>query len=300
MLDDYWRMFATRYRGRSTIWAYDLRNEPEVGWDSPGLRTRWEAWRKEHGLEPVPVPDAKAVPPASSLADYQRFRENLAETWVARQSQAIHAADPDALVTVGLIQWSVPAQRLTLSQYAAFRPSLIARHLDFMELHFYPLAADCYESAAGETANLAVVESMARECAKKGLPVVIAEFGWYGGGALKPGGKPATEEQQAQWCRRLVEVTSPMACGWINWGLHDQPEASDCSKLAGLFTAGGNEKAWGRSFRDLAARYQAKPPVYALPKRPDLPWEACIASSEAMEKFRKDYLAAFLAEGKVK
>jgi len=29
----YWRWFAARYRGRSTIWAYDLRNEPHLAWE---------------------------------------------------------------------------------------------------------------------------------------------------------------------------------------------------------------------------------------------------------------------------
>jgi len=296
VLDDYWRLFAARYRGRTTIWAYDLRNEPSVAWDTPHMRTLWQQWQKEHGQEPVPVPDAKAEPPTPHVADYQRFRESLAEKWVARQAKAIRAADPDALVTVGLIQWSIPAQRIALTQYAGFRPATIAKHLDFMSLHFYPLAAGCYryQSADAEAANLAVLEAMAREAAKPGLPLVIAEFGWYGGGPLDVGGKPATEEQQAEWCRHLVEVTAPMACGWLNWGLYDHPEAKDVSRLAGLFTVDGKEKAWGRIFRELTERYHAKQPVYALPGRPDLLWDECVASGEAMEKFRQAYLRAFL------
>ena len=100
----------------------------------PYLRTQWAAWRKAHDQDPAPVPDPKANPPAAELADYQRFRESIAEKWVARQSKAIHAADPDALVTVGLLQWSVPAQRLAVDQYTGFRPSVIAKHLDFLEL----------------------------------------------------------------------------------------------------------------------------------------------------------------------
>ena len=123
-LEDYWRWFAARYRGRSTIWAYDLRNEPHLAWDTPYLRDQWAASRKVHNQARVPVPDAKANPNTTELADYQRFRESIAEKWVACQSQAIHAADPEALVTVGLLQWSVPAQRMTIDQYTGFRPSL--------------------------------------------------------------------------------------------------------------------------------------------------------------------------------
>jgi len=296
-LEDYWRMFATRYRGRATIWAYDLRNEPRLAWDTPYLRTQWAAWRKTHKQDPAPVPDPKAKPAAPELADYQRFRESIVEQWVARQSRAIHAADRAALVTVGLLQWSVPAQRINVDQYTGFRPSIIAGHLDFLELHFYPLATGVYkyDGPTAETANLSVLEAMARECAKPGLPLVIAEFGWYGGGSLDRGGRPAGEEQQSQWCRRVVEVTSPLACGWLNWGMYDHPQAKDVSKLTGLFTADGREKAWGRGFRDVAARYRANPAAYALPDRPDLPWDACTSSGDDMEKFRQAYLAAFSA-----
>ena len=54
---------------------------------------------------------------------------------------------------------------------------ILAEHLDFLELHFYPLATGGYDYSglAAETANLAVLEAMARECAKPGLPLVIAE-----------------------------------------------------------------------------------------------------------------------------
>jgi hypothetical protein len=293
-LEDFWRMFAGRYRGRTTIWAYDLRNEPKTAWDTPQSRVKWEAWRAAHQQPLVPVPDKKAAPSAI-LADYQRFRESLAEAWVARQAQAIRAADPQALVTVGLLQWSVPAQRITADQYTGFRPETIARHLDFLELHFYPLAKGVYryENQAAEEANLAVLECMARECAKPGKPLVIAEFGWYGGGSLDPGGKPAGEEQQARWCQRLVEVTAPMACGWINWGLYDVPEAKDVSRLTGLITVAGVDKAWGRAFGPLVAGLR---PPHALPARPDLPWESCTMDGAAMMRFQADYLAAFLAK----
>lgn len=290
-LEDFWRMFAGRYRGRSTIWAYDLRNEPALAWDTPQSRVKWEAWRTARQQPVVPVP-GKDSPPSEVLADYQRFRESLAEAWVARQTRAIRDADPEALVTVGLLQWSVPAQRMPADQYTGFRPENIARHLDFLSLHFYPLARGVYryESPDAEEANLAVLECMTRECAKPGKPLVIAEFGWYGGGPLEPGGPPADEEQQARWCRRLVEVTSPMACGWINWGLYDTPEARDVSRLTGLINSAGVDKAWGRAFAPLV---RGVPPERVLPARPDLPWEGCTMDGEAMTRFQAEYLLEF-------
>jgi hypothetical protein len=254
---------------------------------------KWDQWRTARQQPIVPVPDKESAPSAI-LADYQRFRESLAEEWVARQANAIRTADPEALVTLGLLQWSIPAQPVTTDQYTAFRPEKIAPHLDFMSLHFYPLAKGVYryQDQATEDANLAVLEAMARECAKPGKPLVIGEFGWYGGGALDPGGKPADEEQQARWCRRLVEVTAPIACGWINWGLYDTPEAKDVSRLTGLLTIQGEDKAWGKAFGPLV---QNLSPNRNLPSRPDLPWETATMDREAMTRFQAEYLAAFLA-----
>jgi hypothetical protein len=136
---------------------------------------------------------------------------------------------------------------------------------------------------------------MARECAKPGLPLVIAEFGWYGGGSLDARGMPASEEQQAHWCRRLVEVTAPMACGWLNWGLHDAPEATDVSRLTGLITSDGADKAWGRAFGPLVQQLRLQPVAHALPRRPDLPWESCTMDGKAIDRFQAEYLAAFVA-----
>jgi beta-galactosidase GanA len=296
-LEDFWRWFAARYRGRTTIWAYDLRNEPHIAWNTVSLRRQWAEWREANHEAAVSVPDPKGRTPIDALADYQRFRESIAEKWVARQAAAIRAADPHALVTVGLLQWSVPAQRMAIDQYTGFRPSVIAKHLDFLELHFYPLVDGAYDyrSSVAETTNLAVLEAMARECAKPGLPLVIAEFGWYGGGPLNPKGRSASQQQQAQWCRHLVDVTSPIACGWLNWGMYDTPQATDVSRLTGLFTADGQEKVWGQAFKVLSHQFQVKPPRFAMPSRPDLPWTACTASSDEMEKFRQAYLAAFAA-----
>jgi hypothetical protein len=96
----------------------------------------------------------------------------------------------------------------------------------------------------------------------------------------------------------VLEVTAPMACGWLNWGMYDHPQAMDVSKLTGLFTADGREKAWGRTFRDLAEQFRANPPAYAIPNGPDLPWAAGTASGNEMEKFRQAYLATFAARWK--
>lgn len=317
-LEQFWKQFAKRYAGRNVLFAYDLRNEPEVPWDTPAMREKWQAWvRRKHGnpakaaaawgLPPasftngVTIPDPKDAPRNQFLLDYQAFREEIADEWTRRQAAAIKAANPQALVTVGLIQWSVPSLLPSVRHYAAFRPNRQAKFLDFMEIHFYPLNRGAleYRSLEEEERNLAYLESVVREVAATGKPVVIAEFGWYGGGQPKfDGGRhpAATEEQQARWCRRLVETTTGLATGWLNWGFYDQPEATDVSELTGLLTADGQLKAWGREFQALSAKLagRAIPPA-RLGARPTLDWNLLITSPAAGSRFRDEYYQAFKA-----
>ncbi len=315
----FWRLFAARYRHRSVIFAYDLLNEPEIKWDSPPLREKWNRWlEKRYGsverltqawgatnetlrLGAVPVPPREDCAGCRRLLDFQHFREDIADEWTRRQVAAIKSADPEALVTVGLIQWSVPALLAAGWQYSAFRPERQAPFLDFMEVHFYPLARGFYEyrGPEDEAGNLAYLESVVREVARPGKPVVIAECGWYGGGKLTiDNGKhaAATEEQQARWCMRLVETTAGLAGGWLNWGLCDHPEAKDVTELTGLLTADGKVKAWGREFQRLAGQYGCNTPSpKKLGPRPALDWDQCITSAAKGKEFREAYLKAWLA-----
>ena len=262
------------------------------------LLQAWGATNAALRFGSVPAPQGKPAPGSRELLDYQLFREDLADDWTRRQVAAIKSADPAALVTVGLIQWSVPSLLPRVQHYSGFRPERQAKFLDFLEIHFYPLDHGAYEyrGAEDEARNLAYLESVVREVARPGKPVVIAEFGWYGGG--KPsfdGGKhpAASEEQQAQWCRRVVETSAGLAVGWLNWGFYDQPEATDVSQLTGLLTHEGKLKAWGREFKELAARHQGR--VIAqkrIDPRPSLDWEACLTSPEAGNRFRRAYFDA--------
>lgn len=318
-LADFWKLFAARYRGRNVIFAYDLKNEPAVGWESADMRVRWNAWLKQRYASPadaakawgvdtatiqwgeVAVPPRKDAPGSRLLLDYQQFRDERADDWTRRQVAAIKAADPHALVTVGLLQSSVPSAGGG-AHWPAFRPSRQAKFLDFMEVHFYPIAGGLYDytKPEDEARNLAYLESVVREVAAPGKPVVLAEFGWYGGGPMRlRNGKlsaPGTEEQQARWCRRAVETTAGLAGGWLNWGFHDHPQANDCSQLTGLLTVDGKLKAWGAEFQKLAARFGGREiPPAKLGPRPALDWDRCITSAKDAREFREAYLSAFTA-----
>ncbi|MCL4787957.1 MAG: cellulase family glycosylhydrolase [Verrucomicrobia bacterium] len=314
-LEEFWKLFAARYRNRSVLFAYDLLNEPEVKWDTSPMRQKWNRWleKKYTGAEQIaqswgltnqnlnlgsiPIPPKEDCAGCKRLLDFQHFREDTADEWTRRQVAAIKSADPRALVTVGLIQWSVPSAIAACWHYSAFRPERQARFLDFMEIHFYPLANGHYEyqNEEEEAKNLAYLEGVVREVARFNKPVIIAEFGWYGGGKLNYGNHaPATEEQQSQWCRKLVESTAGLACGWLNWGFYDQPEAGDVSQLLGLVKANGETKAWGREFKQLAARYaERKLPPPQLGPRPAMDWDLCITSAAKGATFRSEYLKAW-------
>jgi endo-1,4-beta-mannosidase len=312
-------LFAERYRGRNVIFAYDLKNEPELAWESPALQTRWNEWvRKKYPTEEavqsawktsaamaltnVAVPSDKDALRAKHLLDYQDFRESVADEWTRRQAVAIRKVDPGALVTVGLIQWSVPAVLPgSVRYYSAFRPERQAKFLDFMEIHFYPLANGAFEYRRPEdkVANLAYAESIISEVARYGKPVVLAEFGWYGGGKPKfdAGKHPAaTEAQHADYCRSLIETTAGFTTGWLNWGFYDQPEATDCSELTGLMTADGSLKMWGTAFHELTQRSERLHHSTKQGQRPTMDWEACITSTAAARDFQRAYLQAFQAQ----
>lgn len=317
-LEQFWKLFASRYRGVNAIFAYDLRNEPSVPWNSPAMRKRWTDWVHKHhqsrddaakawGVSAdsivwddvaVPVPEDK--PGDRMLLDYQHCREDAADEWTRRQAQAIKSADPSALVTVGLIQWSVPAVLPGVQHYSAFRPDRQAPLVDFLEIHFYPLARGMYEYRSNEERdlNLAYLECVVAETARPGKPVVIAEYGWYGGGALSfntSKSREASEDDQVGWCSSLIETTRGLAVGWLNWGVYDHPEARDVTQLTGLFTVEGREKAWGRRFREIAEQItKAIPKAKTLGRRPKLDWDLCITSRKAAEEFLDAYYRAYV------
>ncbi len=317
----FWELFAARYRGRHVIFAYDLKNEPAVEWQGPVTEPQWNAWLgKKYGsaeklaaawgatnqveFGKVPVPAPKNALHSRQLLDFQTFREGLADEWTGRQVAAIKGADPEALVTVGYLQSSVPSHVWGgINHYTGFRAERQAKVLDFLEIHFYPLERGAYEykSEEDELSNLSYLEGVVREVARPGKPVVLAEFGWYGG-AEKPkfdnGVHPiGTEEQQAKYLRRAVQVSAGFVTGWLNWGFYNHPEAKDCSELTGLLRVDGTTKAWGKTFQQLAARYSGtRIPPPAIGPRPTLEWEACITDSASADQFRKAYLKAFLAD----
>ena len=289
----WWRNFTAQWRDEPAILAWDLLNEPMVTWDSPAMKPKWNAWlRQQYGtveriasawglaadkvgaLGEIAVPPKEPAPNNVRLLDYQRFRESVGGEWTRRMAAAIRSADPNHLITIGYIQWVSGVYLPSVWHYAGFDLKANARHLDFMTIHFYPLAPPrpC-DGPEGLAYNTAYLEALLYECSV-GKPLMIGEFGWYGGGDLRVGDKVMMPAQsladQEAWCRRLLEVSRGRVCGWLNWAFADTPTSRDLTRWSGLWTEDLQLKPWGRVFGEFARTMAAGDPDPARPFPPYL------------------------------
>lgn len=282
--DQWWRAFAEHFKDDATILAYDLLNEPAIGWDTPGLRRKWNEWlQREYGgaekaaaawkltAEQLGTWGSIAPPPQTPvlndqrLFDYQRFREWIGDEWTRRHAEAIRAADHNHLVTVGHIQWAASIFIPGVQHYAGFNQRTNARFVDFVTIHFYPLEyPNPAEKPEGVQINASYLEALLYECSV-GKPLMIGEFNWYGGGGLNVQGawqlpeKPV--EHQVEWCQALLDVSRGRVCGWLNWAFADTPTSLDVTRWSGLWTQDLQLKPWGRVFGEFARATIAHPPM---------------------------------------
>ncbi len=282
---DLWTTLGTRYRGETAILAWDIANEPEMPWYVESWDSLWNAWLQSKytnrdGLKAawgkeltdseqwgaIAVAKDVAVAGNPRLLDWQLFREHLADEWVSRQVQTLRAADPTHLITLGYVQWSYPIARPGEPHiYSAFNPRRQAKLLDFISVHFYPLMGDQpLASPAYWDQNLAYLQTVLAYC-QAGKPVVLGEYGWYGGGAPQ-GRMLLSEDQQNLWISAEIEASRRLAQGWLSWPFADTPEATDMALLGGMVKQGMGVKPWGRQFRTFAAGASTLPqPLPELP-----------------------------------
>jgi hypothetical protein len=285
--EQWWAAMADRFADEPAILAWDLHNEPTIGWATAPMRRKWNTWLTERYGTVERVAEAwgrpadevgrlgeVAVPPAEPsrgdrrLLDYQRFREHIAMEWTRRMTAAIRSADKNHMITIGHIQWAVPIILPRVDVYAGFDVRETARYLDFVTFHFYPLAAPrpC-DGPEGLDVNAAYLAAVVARC-EVDKPIFVGEFGWYGGGDVRVGDRvvmpPQTPDDQVAWCRRLLDVTRGRTAGWLNWAYADAPPATDLSRWSGCWTSDEQLKPWGRVFGDFA-RTMSKNPAKRRP-----------------------------------
>lgn len=119
----FWEAIATTCAGHPAVFCYDLMNEPVVGGAGkdghPWLTGELEGFYFVQRI---------------SRESKERTSLAIAEAWVRRMVEAIRQHDAEALVTVGVIPW---AQVWPNAKPVFYAPD-VARHLDFVSVHFYP------------------------------------------------------------------------------------------------------------------------------------------------------------------
>jgi hypothetical protein len=93
-----------------------------------------------------------------------------------------------------------------------------------------------------------------------GKPMVIQEFGWYGGGTSRfvcelP---HRSERDHATYTRVLIDALIPHSNGFINWPTFDMPAANDISNHGGIFTHDGRRKELAKVYADTVSKRQGK------------------------------------------
>ncbi|MGE3818633.1 MAG: cellulase family glycosylhydrolase [Isosphaeraceae bacterium] len=122
----FWKAVAGRCKDSPAVFCHDLMNEPVV----PGGQRKPGDWLGP----PFGGPDGFCFVQFVTLDQAGRPRPEIAAAWVKALANEVREADPNHLVTVGLVPWSLQRPGLT----SGFVPSAIAADLDFLCVHLYP------------------------------------------------------------------------------------------------------------------------------------------------------------------
>lgn len=290
----FWAAFVPAFRDHPAIFAWDIRNEllydvqehmtvgggetsPAAahlvaGWPAylearygsvAMMNRRYAGWETFQTFDAVPAFIRFYDDPGNPMAaDFRHYLNEKGYRWSKRQVDVIRAASPGHMVCSGNNGWLFPDMDLYLANGFHNR----AHHdlYDFVTIHPYP-APQCLPTGHGDPLEggealafwLDAVVAMARiDFYEK--PVVLQEFGWYGGGEsqfLCP--LPfRSEKEHATYMQTLIERLLPHASGFINWPLCDMPGSNDISNHGGIFTHDARPKALASVYQSLATRWQ--------------------------------------------
>jgi hypothetical protein len=199
---NFWRAIARVGRNSRAIFCYDLMNEP-VAPHKDGVGKDWlgPPFGGKHFVQWI------------SREGKGRERPAVARAWTRQLSSAIRAEDPEPLITVGLVDWSLPRPGLD----SAFHPTVIAPELDFLCLHLYPEKGKVNEAietlkAFNVGKPVVIEETFPLKCSvtefddffQQSKPHAAGWVGFYWG---------RTPDE----CRRSTEITDAFMLGWLEW-----------------------------------------------------------------------------------
>lgn len=228
------------------------------------------AWGRFDSFAQVPCSVRFREAPGDRLAyDFRNYLNEKGFRWSKRQVDVIRAAAPAHLVCSGNNGWLFPDMELWLAN--GFHNRAHHELYDFISVHPYP-APQCQPGGHGDPLNggealafwLDAVVAMAR-LDHYHKPVMLQEFGWYGGGESRfLGPLPyRSEEEHARYTQTLIEHLLPHANGFVNWPLCDMPAANDISNHGGILTADAKPKKLAAVYRRLVRRHGGR----ARPRR---------------------------------
>jgi hypothetical protein len=296
----FWKAFVSHFAGHPAIWAWDLRNELLYTSQAVGpqadradrarvdamLKDRWPWWlEKRYGSVAAmnraygSCYDSFAQVPGSvdfiekpfdlCAFDFRNYLNDRGYDWCARQCDVIRAASPRHMIVSGNNAWLAPDMDLWLAN--GFHNRAVHELFDFVTFHPYP-AWQCVPGGRGDPLDGGEPLKYWLSCCignaridHYGKPVVLQEFGWYGGGPSRfLGDLPYRSEQEhADYTQTLCEALIPHVNGFLNWPTMDMPKANDISNHGGIFTHDGKRKELAKVYAKLAARLQGKRQVRA-------------------------------------
>ena len=278
-------LIAARYKGRSAILAYDLKNEPrfyhlalmrypganpllttDLSLIYPSKRTPQEAlaWARGEGNAPLTLSDADAIRYANASEILDAFLK-AASDWVSARSYAVSAVDfirsPEAA------SWQPFLEKLNAAAAAWLGPQVAAvRAADPGRLitvgYSDPLLAGLPASgsldiiainryprdASPRQLDFQLVIAAGLQAAFRGKPVWLSEFG-YATSEIDPPQVGICEG--AAWLR-AYEMGLAGAGKWMLWDLPPGPNPRERS--FGLFGANGEPKPSALALPALSAR----------------------------------------------
>ena len=290
----FWERFVGHFAGHPAIWAWDLRNEllydsqphmtiadmaAEKNRIEAMLGDGWPAWLE---AKFVTVDQMNRVYQSSHAsfgdvpsfvrfvekpydlcaADFRHYLNDRGHAWCQRQCEVIRAVSPNHMICSGNNTWLSPDQDPWLAN--GFHNRAVHELFDFVTHHPYPAVQAIPGKRGDPLDGGAPLRYWLNSCIAMsrlehfGKPVVIQEFGWYGGGPSKflcdlP---HRSEEEHADYMRLLIDALRPHSNGFINWPLMDMPASVDISNHGGIFTHDGKPKALAKVYRELTQQVQ--------------------------------------------